>query len=186
MAAFASARQRGNTIGQNSPMPMYLRHTRRVQLDELPGHIHHKLAEHAESRQIELRNVQAWLTHSENPPATSGLGKLLRRRANPSDPDDEHCTVVVLHPTQILIAVDGAKRGTSVLSLPLALASLTAGLGLTGKLNLDAMDQAGFTLTGFPGEQTGSFYIGLGPEPAAQECLSAVGSAIAAAKNPTV
>jgi len=163
---------------------MYVRHTRAVQLDELSGPIRDKLAEHAESREIDLRSVRAWLTHSENPPASSGFGKLLKRRANPSDPDDEHCTVVVLHPTQVLVAIDGAKRGTSVLSLPLAQASLATGLGLTGALTSAAIDGTGFTLTGFPGEQTGSFYIGLGPEADAAECISAVRSAITAAKNP--
>jgi hypothetical protein len=167
-------------------MPMYVRHTPAVQLDELPAHISDKLAEHAESRQIDLRNVRAWLTRSENPPASSGFGKLLRRRANPSDPDPEHCTIVALHPTQLLVAIDGAKRGTSVLSLPLAQASLATGLGLTGTLNADTIHPTGFTLTGFPGDQTGSFYIGLGPEAVAAECISAVRSAITAAKDPIV
>jgi hypothetical protein len=153
-------------------MAMYVRHTRSVQLDELPAHIRGKLADHAESRQIQLNGVRAWLTHSENPPASSGLGKLLRRRANSADPDDEHCSVLVLHQTQIMVVVDGAKRGTSALSLPLAQASV-------------ADDAAGFTLTGLPGEQIGSFFVGLGPEAAATECFSAVRSAITAAKNPT-
>jgi hypothetical protein len=166
-------------------MPMYVRHTQAVQLTELRAHLSNKLAEHAESRQIDLKNVQAWLTLSENPPVSSGFGKLLRRRANPSDPDEQHCTVVVLHPAQILVAIDGAKRGTSVLSLPLVQASLAPGLG-AGTLNADAIDPTGFTLTGFPGEQTGSFYIGLGPEAAATECISALQSAITAAKNPVV
>jgi hypothetical protein len=43
---------------------------------------------------------------------------------------------------------------------------------------------SGFTITGFPGDQPGSFYIGFGPETAAAECFSAVRSAIIAAKNP--
>jgi hypothetical protein len=176
--------QRG--IRQDAAMPMYVRNTQAVQLNELPAHIANKLAEHAEPRQIDLKNVRAWLTHSQNPSASSGFGKLLRRRANPSDPDDEHYTIVVLHPTQVLVAIDGAKRGTAVLSLPLAQASLADGLGLTGTLKSEAIDQAGFTLTGIPGEHTGSFYIGLGPEPAAAECISAVRSAITAAKNPVV
>jgi hypothetical protein len=60
--------------------------------------------------------------------AGSAFGKLLRRGANPSDLDEEHWTVVVLHPTQILVTVDGAKRGTAVLSLPLVQASVAAGL----------------------------------------------------------
>jgi hypothetical protein len=172
----------GAIIGQDSPMPTYVRHTEAVQPNELPAQISDKLTEHAESRQIELSNVRVWLTHSENPLASSGFGKMLRRRANPSDPDAEHRTALVLHPTQILVVIDGAKRGTSVVSLPLAQASMAPGLGVNATLNSEAVDPAGFTLTGFEGEQTGSFYIGLGPEAAAAECISAVRSAITVAK----
>jgi hypothetical protein len=92
---------------------------------------------------------------------------------------------VVLHPTQIHVAIDGAKRGTAVLSLPLVQASVAAGLGLSAALNGAADEATGFTITGFPGGQTGSFYIGRGPEAAAAECFSAVRSAIAAAKDAT-
>ena len=170
-------------------MPMYLRHTQEVRLAELPDHIRNKLAEHAESRQIVLGNPRAWVTRSQNPPASSAFGKLLRRRANPVDPDEEHYTVVLLHPTQILVVTDGAKRGTAVLSLPLAQASVVPGSGLSATLNpattgLGA-DAGGFTITGFSGEQVGSFYVGLGPEVAAVECFSAVQSAISTAKNRT-
>jgi hypothetical protein len=172
-------------IRQDSAMPMYVRHTHSVQFNELPTRISNKLTEHAASRQIDLRNVRVWMTRSENPPASSALGKLLRRRANPSAPDQEHCTVLVLHPTQILVVTDGAKRGTAALSLPLAQASVTPGTGLSAGLDPTAGDQARFTITGFGGDQTGSFYIGLGPEAAAAECLSAVRSAITAAKNST-
>jgi hypothetical protein len=90
-------------------MPMYVRRTQSVQLNELTDRIAGKLAEHAGSRQIDLRNVRLWMTHSENPPAGGGFGKLLRRRANSSDPDAEHWTVVVLHPTQILVVIDGER-----------------------------------------------------------------------------
>ena len=162
----------------------YVRHTQAVQFAELPTHVRDRLTEHAASRQIELSTVRVWATRSENPPASSGLGKLLRRRANPADPDDEHSTVVGLHPTQILVVTDGAKRGTAVLSLPLTQASVAPGNAISAKLNLPPADSAGFTITGFPGEQVGSYYVGLGPEPAAAECFSAVRSAIAAAKNP--
>lgn len=165
-------------------MPMYERHTQPGRLCELPPRISAKLTEHAESRQIDLRNIRLWMIHSQNPPASSTFGKLLGRRANPSDPDEEHWTVVVLHPTQILVAIDGAKRGTAVLSLPLQQASVAPGLGLSAALNHAASDATGFTITGFPGDQSGTFYVGLGPEAAAAECFSAVRSAITAAKNP--
>jgi hypothetical protein len=158
-------------------MPQYVRHTRSVRFDDLPPRISDKLAEHAESRQIDLLgasgDVRIWLTHSENPPARSALGKLLRHRVNPTDPDSQHWTALVLQATHILVATDGKFRGTSVLSLPLAQASVAADTGLDD----------GFTITGFPGDQVGSLYVGLGPEPAAAECLSAVHAAVIAAKN---
>lgn len=165
-------------------MSMYVRQTRSVDFDELPERMRTKLTEHAESRQIRLVDLRLWLTHSENPPASSGLGKLLRRRANPTDPEPQHDTVVVLHPTQVLVITDRVKHGTTVLSLPLAQASVASGTGFGARLDAVAGDTAGFTITGFPGEQVGSLYIGLGPEPAAAECLSAVRDAISTAKNP--
>jgi hypothetical protein len=154
-------------------------------MSELAPQIREKLADHAESRQLDLADVRLWLTHSENLPSESGFGKLLRRRANPSDPDVEHDTVVVLHPTHVLLAIDGAKRGTSVLSLPLTQASVVPGTGLDAKLGRLAAEAEGFTLTGIEGDRPGSFFVGLGTEPAAAECFSALESAITAAKNPT-
>jgi hypothetical protein len=165
-------------------MPLYERHTQSVQFDQLPTRIVTKLTEHAESRQIGLDSVSLWQTRSENPRASSGLRRLLRRRANPTDPDEEHITVVLLHPTQLLVAVDGARRGTSVLSLPLSQASVTVGSAFSSKLDPALSEAHGFTITGYPGERAGSFFLGLGPEPAAAECLSAVREAIAAAKKP--
>lgn len=165
-------------------MPMYVRHTRSVRMGELAAHVRDKLTVHAESRQLDLSNVRLWLTHSENPPADSGFGKLLRRRANPADPDVKHDTVVVLHPTHILLVIDGAKRGTSVLSLPLTQASVVPGTGLGVKLGRLAGEDGGFTITGLEGDRPGSFYVGLGTEPTAAECFSAIESAIIAAKNP--
>jgi hypothetical protein len=166
-------------------MPKYLRRTRSVHLNELAPHVREKLADHAESRQLELTGVRMWLTHSENPPATSGLGKLMRRRANSADPDAAHDTVVVLHPTHVLVAIDGARRGTSVLSLPLLQASIARGTGLGAELDRLSGDTGGFTLTGIEGgDRPGSYYVGLGTEPDAAECFTALESAIAAAKNP--
>ncbi|MGA5465297.1 hypothetical protein [Mycobacterium sp. NPDC050041] len=167
-------------------MPMYVRHTRAVQIDELAPHVREKLTDHAEAHQLDLTAVRMWLTHSENPPAEKGLAKLMRRRANSADPDAEHDTVAILHPTHLLVAIDGAVRGTSVLSLPLTQASIAAGTGLGAALGQLAGETAGFTITGFAGgERPGSFYVGLGTEPTAAECFTAIESAIVAAKNPT-
>lgn len=168
-------------------MPMYVRHTRSVRHQDLPARIRDKLVTHAESRQLDLSNVRAWITHSENPPASSGLGKLLRRRANSADPDAEHWTVLVLHPTHIIVVNDGAKRGTAALSVPLTQASMTSGSAIGARLGAD--DRDGFSITGFAtgfgtGGQQGSYYIGLGPEGDAADCMAAVRSAITEAKNP--
>jgi hypothetical protein len=166
-------------------MPMYVRHTRPVLMRELAPQVREKLADHAESRHLDLAGVRLWLTHSENPAAETGFGKLLRRRANSADPDVEHDTVVVLHPTHVLVVIDGAKRGTSVWSLPLAQASVVPGTAIGATLGHSAAEAEGFTLTGFESAQPGSFFVGLGPESAAAECFSAIKSAIIAAKNPT-
>jgi hypothetical protein len=162
-------------------MTMYVRHTRSVQIDELPAHVRDTLMAHAEARQITLDKTRMWVTSSENPPASSAFGRLFGRRANPADPDSEHTTLLVLHPTHLLVVTDGAKRGTAALSLPLMQASVAEGAGL-GPV---AADPGGFTITGFEGEQRGSYYVGLGSEPEAADCFSAVRSAITAAKNPT-
>ena len=166
-------------------MAMYLRRTRSVQIDELPAAVRDALTAHAEARQLSLDGARMWITHSENPPSASTFGRLLGRRRNPADPDTEHTTVLVLHPTHVLVVTDGARRGTAVLSLPLIQASVTAGTGLGPALDHRAADPGGFTITGFAGEQPGSYYVGMGAEPEAAECFEAVRSAIAAAKNPT-
>ena len=166
-------------------MPMYVRHTRSAKMSELDPRLRDQLIAHAESRHINLTDVRLWVTHSENPPADSGFGKLLRRRANPTDPDIEHDTVIVLHRTHIVIAVDGAKRGTSVLSVPLIQASIATGAGIPATVAKGVGESSGFTITGFGGDvRPGSFYVGLGVEPAAAECFTAVESAITLAKNP--
>jgi hypothetical protein len=165
----------GKVAGHDAPMPLYVRHTQSSRIVELPRPICGKLAEHAATHQLDLNDVRVWLTHSENPPASSLFGKLLGRRANPVDPDEEHWTAVILHPTHLLVVTEGAKRGTTVLSLPLTQASITTDAG--------SGDAAGFTITGFPGEQSGSYYVGLGPEPDAAACISAVREALGAAKR---
>ena len=169
--------------------PLYVRHTRAVALNELRADVRDKLTSYAASQQIDLAGVRMWITHSENPPSNSLLGKMLRRRANPTDSEPEHSDVVVLHATQLLVVGYGPTRGISALSIPLEQASVARGIGSIAKLGPALADEAdGFTVTGVPvtgpeGAGIGGIYIGTGPEPAAAECFSAVQSAIAAAKN---
>jgi len=77
-------------------MPMYLRHTRLVQLEELPAHIRSKLADHAESRRIELNGVRAWLTHSARKPLQrNAFQRCSRRSPRPRTQRAESATVLV-------------------------------------------------------------------------------------------
>lgn len=59
-----------------------------------------------------------------------------------------------------------------------------SGTGLDARLGTVAGETGGFTISGLPGDSPGSFYVGLGTEPVATECFSAVEAAIAAAKTP--
>lgn len=167
---------------------MYRRATRLAELRALSTSVQNALLEHAQQHQLRLENVRVWSTHSENPPAEGFFGKLFSSRANPADPDVAHDTIVVLHPTHLLVATAGEKRGTTVLSLPLAQASLTRGSALAARMPgafVPGMND-GVTVTGFPGQlgRPGSYFIGLGQDPAGNDCAAALEAAIVAAKNP--
>jgi hypothetical protein len=165
--------------------PMYDRSTRMVRFKDLSMPMTQALAEHAESRQLVLSDeMPAWLTHSVNLPSQSLLGKLLGHKANRTDRDKEHDVLVVLHTTHVIIVTSGAKRGTSALSLPIEHATIRVGSAL--ETTFSSVEDAGFTLGGFPGDhgKSGTFYIGLGTEPAGAECAEAIRAAITDAKNP--
>ncbi len=164
---------------------MYRRSTRAMDLASLPRPLAEQLAGHAAQHQIELRDTRVWLTHSENPPAEGFVGRLLGRRANPVDPNTQSDTALVLHPTHVLVAMNGDKAGAFALSLPLVQASMTRGSALAARFGA-AGGEDGITLSGFPGEtgRPGTYFVGLGPEPAGAACVQAVEAAILAAKNP--
>lgn len=166
-------------------MPMYERSTRMVRFDQLSMPLTQALAQHAEDNQITLADdMPAWLTHSINVPSQSILGKLFGRKGKRTDRDAEHDVLVVLHPRQVIIVTSGEKRGTEALDLPLEHATIRVGSPLETRFS--AVEDAGFTLGGFPGDQgkSGTFYIGLGSEPAGAECAEAIRAAITEAKNP--
>ncbi len=163
---------------------MYRRTTREIALATLPRPLADAMSTLAASSQLELAKVRCWLTHSENPPAGGFLGKVFGRRANPVDPDAEHDTAVVLSPTHVLVATSGAARGTSAMSLALAQASLARGSAVAAAAGV-AGPEDGVTLSGFPGTEgrPGTYFVGLGPEPAGAECARALEEAIRARKN---
>ncbi len=157
---------------------MYRRSTRAVTLDEVRGPIRAELAAHAERNQLTVDDsARLWLTHSDNLPATSVFGRALGRRANPADPDTSHDVLVVLVGKHLVIVTSGEKRGTVALSLPLVAASVSPGP------HLNPESDAGFSVSGFPGDHNapGTFFVGLGPESAG--CYEVVRAAIVDAKS---
>ena len=158
--------------------PGYQRTTTAADLSALAPGIGAALREYSDTHQLAITDdLPAWLTRSINPPSTTFFGKLFGRRSNPVDPDSEHQTLIVLHPTHLIVVVSGAERGVSALSCPLAVASMSS--------TPYVPESDGFSVTGFAGHEgrPGSFYLGTG-EPAGTECREAVRSAIVAAKNP--
>lgn len=164
---------------------MYLRSTRAAALGDLPSALAEKIRAHAAAHQLVLEGVRVWWTHSENPPAEGFLGRLLGRRANSADPDAAHDTVLVLHPTHLLVATAGEKRGVAAMSLPLVQASMTRGSALAARMGVAGGDD-GMTLSGFAGEagRPGTYFVGLGRDAAGEACAGAVEAALVAAKNP--
>lgn len=156
--------------------PGYQRTTTRADLSALAPGIGAALREYSDTHQLAITDdLPAWLTRSINPPSTSLFGKLFARRANPVDPDSEHQTLVVLHPTHLIVVVSGARRGTAALAAPLARATMD------DELTDDSLASTGFTVTGFH-DGPGSFHIGVGA-PDGTQCHDEVKAAIIAAKN---
>jgi hypothetical protein len=166
--------------------PLYRSTTRELSVAALPPALGSALRDFAAKHQLVLDGVRCWLTHSENPPATGFFSRVLGRRANPVDPDAEHHSLLVLHPTQILVGTSGEKRGTTILGVALVNASMQRGHGLSPQLAAMAPGDDGITLYGFPGEhgRPGSWFFGLGAGAAAEACVHAVELALRAVKNP--
>jgi len=164
---------------------MYQRSTRATDLQSLAPALAAALTQHAAAHQLVLDTVRVWITHSINPPAEGLLGRWLGRRSNPTDPDAAHDTVLVLHPTHVIVATAGDKRGLAVLSLPLVQASVQRGSAIAAKMGIAGADD-GMTLAGFPGTEgrPGTYFVGLGLDAEGAACVAAVEAAIVAAKNP--
>lgn len=178
-------------LGSGPPMsaPLYRSETRSIPIPQLPAALRNALFMHAEAKKLKLATARAWLTRRENPPSETMFGKLLKKRSNGADPDAEHEMVLVVHDTHLLVGTSGARRGTSILSLPLLVATVTRGSLLAARLHTGAIDvpsDDGLTISGFPGHDgsPGTYFMGLGAGAAAAECAHAALAAVEAAKNP--
>ena len=161
--------------------PMYSRRTRRIRIEDAPSAMREAYQEHVSSNQWDDSSSEppAWLTHSVNLPSSTFIGRVFGRRANWVDPDLEHDLLLVLGSSHLVIVTHGLKRGTAVLSIALAHASL--GKRLTVLASRDDHTERGVTISGFPGEdgRPGTFFVALGPDAAGQECEDAVRGALA-------
>lgn len=169
--------------------PLYRSQTRSILVSALPSTLRNALLTHADGKKLAMVATSAWLTHRENPPSTTMFGKLFGKRSNDVDPDAEHDMVLVLHATHLLVGTSGARRGTTILSLPLLVATATRGgllAGRTQRSNVDSPSDDGLTISGFPGDHgsPGTYFMGLGAGADADACVRAVMSALEAAKNP--
>ncbi|MEZ5211624.1 hypothetical protein MYK68_09905 [Gordonia sp. PP30] len=149
--------------------PMYRRSTARMSLSALPPEILNAVTSCGEANQLTIAvDSPVWATHSVN----------LRNRA---DKDPESDVYMVLGGADLVIVTAGAKRGVSALTLPLREASISEGSRLQ---QLTGHSEPGISITGFPGDNNspGSFFVGLGTEPAAEECVQQLVAAVTAAK----
>lgn len=168
---------------ENMNAPRYRSETRSTSIGELPTDLRAALVSYAENRKLKLILASFWQTHCENPVASTLLGKLLGKRANPSDPDAFHDMVLVVHASHLLLATSGRSRGTTVFSVPLLLATLTrGGLGATRRDGaFGRADDDGMNIGGFSEDNgaSGTGFMGLGAGPAAEACVLAATAAIA-------
>ncbi len=169
--------------------PLYRSETRSIPIPQLPASLRNALLTHADREKLKLIEARAWLTRRENPASQTIFGRLFSKRSNDADPDAEHDMVLVVHATHLLVGTSGARRGTSILSLPLLVATVIRGSVLAGRLQAVAVEvpsDDGLTISGFPGDggNPGIYFMGLGAGAAAEECVKAVMEAIAAVKNP--
>lgn len=165
---------------------LYRSTTTATTFDRVPAPLREAVTAHAAARQFDVAGARCWLTRSENPPAEGFFSSLLKRRANPLDPDESHVTLVALHPTQLVIASHGERRGSAVVSLPLAQASISRQSALVQALGGgDVPTDTGMFVSGLPGEvgRPGSLLAKLGDDADGAACYAAVEAAIAAAKR---
>lgn len=169
---------------------LYQSTTRETTLAALDPALREAIEKHASGHQLALDGARVWLTHSINPPGSGLIAKLFGRRNNPTDPDPEHWTCIVVARTQIVLATHGPTRGTSALSLAAIAASARWGLDL-GPLGAMAPGLAadpGFSLEGFPASgatpgRAGTMFVKVSDDAAGRACFDAVVACITDAKR---
>jgi hypothetical protein len=163
--------------------PLYLRETRAANLSTLPEALRAALLDWASKHQLSLDPARFWHTRSENPPGEGFIARLLGRRSNSVDPNAFHDAVVVLHPTQLLVANLSEKGGVMVMGVALVSTSVSRGSALAGRFGAAAPGDDGISISGFPGAEgrPGTWFFGMGGA-AADACFDDVVTAVRAAR----
>ena len=170
--------------------PRYQSETRSTTIGDLPSDLRGALIAHAEKRKLKLILASVWQTHRENPASATMFGRLLGKRVNEADQDASHDMVLVLHASHLLVGTSGRRRGTTVFSVPLLLATLTrGGLVATGRGGaFEAPSDDGLNIAGFAEKDgaAGSHFMGLGAGAVAEACVLAAMAAVDGAKAAVV
>jgi hypothetical protein len=159
-------------------MADYERSTRATTVAALPEPLRTAVAERVEGLLLTVPDdAPAYVTHN----VRLKKGGLLRRATGSNDPDTEHDVAVIVGPRDVLVAIHGEQRGTSVLAVRLEDAEVSdlSALGV-------AVADTGVTIAGFPTSSEGvvargSFFVGLGA-PDGDAAAEAVRAAVRAAK----
>ncbi len=166
----------------------YQRSTRECNFDRLRPEMVEAIRAHAQQHElgdVEREALICCETINEKIKSGGLFGKLLG-----SDPDKVHYTGLVVTPRWLIWATSGAKRGTSVLSSRLHDTEVqdfeaTPMYKLMQERGLKEMQDTGLEVTAF---FTGSLeraqaFIGLGPEPAAQNLRAVLKDAVRKAQG---
>ena len=166
----------------------YRRSTRECNVDRLRPELVEAIRAHAQEHElgdVEREALICCETTNEKHKSGGLFGKLLG-----GDPDKVHYTGLVVTPRWLIWAISGAKRGVTVLSsrlhdLEARDFESTPMYQMLQKQGKTEMLDAGLEVTGFFSDrlERGTMFIGLGPEPAAQQMRDVLKDAVKKAQG---
>jgi hypothetical protein len=154
-------------------MSDYIRSTRECAFNQVQPALYAAIRQHAEENQLgnlEAKALACVETRNERKRSSGLFSRLL----GSSDPDPLHYTAAVVTPKWLIWASSGAKRGTTVLS-----ARLTDVQVRNYDMN-QLVEDSGLVVNGLlrGATEKAEAFIGLGPEPAAEDFKRIVREAI--------
>jgi hypothetical protein len=145
-------------------MSDYIRSTRKCAFNQVQPALYAAIQQYAQENQLgdlEAKALACVETKNERKHGSGLLGRLL----GSSDPDPLHYTAALVTPKWLIWAISGAKRGTTVLS-----ARLTDVQVRNYDMN-QLVEDSGLLVNGIlrGATEKAEAFIGLGPEPAAED-----------------